>query len=133
MTAGKKTTYHNDAPNLSNTANTLTGFLLNEEFYTTERGEVSFGLVCGSTVNIDFTTTATDPLITTQFYLSFWVDDVIVDSFTMGASATASRAIPFVAAPCGTILTILCLCGSLADPGVPTLFANCSFTITSIT
>lgn len=126
------------SPGITNTAYEWTPpatewFLMNEEFYTTEHGEASFGLACGSIASIQFDTSATDPLITTVFYLSIYLDGVVADNFSMGSSASITRNIAFTATPCGVVLTIKCIAASFASPGIPALYSTCTFDVISIT
>ena len=101
-------------------------------------GEISFGVSCGTYVNIDFVSSGFQfgsgtGSITYSIDVEVFVDGVGLGSFNMTHPSSTTETVIFsvIGGPCGTIVTLYAK--SLASGGSSSTWANLTAEVTSIT
>jgi hypothetical protein len=106
-------------------------WIMGDELLFEDLAEVSFGLCCGNEMSVLFTSTANDPVTTTAFNYEVYLDDVLFDVFTVANDESTTRLFDFTSSPCGTIITIVCRCGS-TFAGSPSVFSIATLQVTGV-
>lgn len=113
----------------------MTGSLGDYQFYNPE-GEVSFGVSCGTTVNIDFSSSSSGGDEDNNYYIAvrIYVDGVDFTTITVyQALPTGSRAVTVTGGACGSIVTMHAVLQDFPGSSDFSTTATATATVTSIT
>tara|TARA_R110002167_G_scaffold109980_1_gene280166 strand:+ start:189 stop:695 length:507 start_codon:yes stop_codon:yes gene_type:complete len=112
----------------------MTGSLDDYEDYHPE-GELSFGVSCGTQVDIDFSSSSTGGTGDNDYYSAvlIYVDGVLFTSLNLTqASPTGTREVTVTGGPCGSIITLYAILQEFFDSDTTTT-ATATAEVTSIT
>tara|TARA_R110000822_G_scaffold72101_1_gene173600 strand:+ start:943 stop:1452 length:510 start_codon:yes stop_codon:yes gene_type:complete len=113
----------------------MTGSLDDYESYNPE-GEISFGVSCGTTVNIDFSSSSSGGTGDNKYWVAvlIHVDGVNFTTITVyQASPTGSRAVTVTGGACGSIVTMHAILQDFPGSSDFSTTATATAEVTSIT